>query len=225
MKKHIPLLFTVFGFIILMGMGTWQVQRLQWKTELISLITTRMNEKPITLAQFENPNVDEYRLITVTGTYDHAKEMQIIGRPFNGKPGIHVITPMQTEKGIILINRGWAKYEEPYTKPEGTQTVTGIIRKTQARNFLSRHITMDNKPEQNLWFYADLDQMYQHTKAPNPAFYIELSGDEVPNSYPYALPKEIKLYNEHLTYAITWYSLGVALLLTYYFRFHRQSRK
>jgi surfeit locus 1 family protein len=224
MKKRIPLLFTVFGFIILMAMGTWQVQRLMWKTELINLINTRMAEKPITLAEYKNPEIDEYRFITVSGVYDHAKEMQIIGRPYNGKPGIHIITPMATEKGPILINRGWAKFEEEYTKPEGRQTVTGIIRKSQKRNFLSRHITMDNKPESNVWFYADLDEMYPRIKAPNLGFYIEVSDDKQPNSYPYALPKEIKLYNEHMTYAITWYSLGIALLLIYYFRFHRKSR-
>lgn len=224
MKKRIPLIFTIFAFIILMAMGTWQVQRLMWKTDLINLINTRMSEAPISLAQYQNPNVDEYRLITVTGTYDHAKEMQIIGRPYNGKPGIHIITPMNTEKGVLLINRGWAKYEEAYSKPEGTQTVTGIIRKNQVRNFLSRHITMDNQPANNLWFFADIEAMYPHIKAPNPGFYIELASNEAPNSYPYALPKEIKLYNEHLTYAITWYCLGVALLLIYYFRFHRKAQ-
>ena len=224
MKKYIPLVFTIFAFIVLAGLGTWQVQRLEWKTDLINLINTRMAEKPITLAEFQNPDADEYRHINLTGIYDHAKEMQIIGRPFNGKPGIHIITPMVTDKGVILVNRGWAKYEEPYAKPEGVQNVTGIIRKTQQRNFLSRHITMDNVPAKNMWFYVDLPVMYPYVKAPDQSFYVELTGKEEPNSYPYALPTEIKLYNEHLTYAITWYCLAVALLLTYYFRFHRKPR-
>jgi surfeit locus 1 family protein len=234
MKKYIPLIFTVFAFIILVAMGTWQVQRLYWKKELMAIIDSRMAQEPMALAEYENPNVDEYRLITLTGTYDHKNEMQIIGRPFNGKPGIHIITPMLTDKGPILINRGWSKYDQPYSRPEGVQTVTGVIRKSQKRNFLSRHMTMDNKPADNLWFYAELAQMYPHIQAPNPGFYIELVTDEKPiktvleresYSYPYALPREIKLYNEHLAYAITWYSLSIALLLIYYFRFHRKSRK
>ena len=222
MKKYIPLIFTIFSFIVLVGLGTWQVQRLQWKTALIQQITTRMAEKPITLADFKSPEEDEYRQVTLTGTFDNSKTMEIIGRPFNGKPGIYVITPMQTEKGVVLVNRGWSKYEEKYSSPEGMQKVTGIIRKNQVRNFIGRHVTMDNVPEKNMWFYADLPQMYGHIKAPNQNFYVELTDNTTPNSYPYALPKEITLYNEHLSYAITWYSLAIALILIYYFRFHRR---
>jgi surfeit locus 1 family protein len=218
MKKYIPLIFTAFSFVILMAMGSWQVQRLQWKTNLMNQIQTNLAKPPLAI---ENAP-EEYRLMTLTGTYDFANEMTVIGRPMNGKPGVHIITPMKIADKTILINRGWAKYDAPYTKPAGEVTVTGIIRSTTKRNFLSRHITMDNIPAQNMWFYVDLPAMHQHIKTPQQQFYVEATGKITTNSYPYTIEAKINLYNEHLSYAITWYSLAIALLIIYYFRFHRR---
>lgn len=234
MKKHIPLIFTIFAFIILVAMGTWQLQRLQWKTALIEKINTRLNQPPTDISSVIKGNLDdyEYRLVTVKGIYDHSKTIEIIGRPYNGKPGIHILTPMavlipsltDSLTTDIIVNRGWVKYEEPYEKPADVVEATGIVRKSQQRNYLSRHITMDNVPDKNLWFYVDLPAIYQSLGKKPQTFYVELVGDIKPGSYPYALEKKINIYNEHLSYVITWYSLAVALLLVYYFRFHRKRR-
>jgi surfeit locus 1 family protein len=167
-------------------------------------------------------NAQEYQRMTLKGTYDFSKEMQIIGRPFNGKPGIHVITPMKVADKVVLVNRGWSKYDKPYTKPAGELEITGIIRKNPKRNYLNRHTMLDNIPAQNMWFYIDLPQMHHHINTPALNFYVEALATTKPNSYPYALDGKINIYNEHLAYAITWYSLGVALLIMYYFRFYRR---
>lgn len=223
MKKLFPHLFVLFGFIVLFSMGTWQLKRLEWKESLVAKIEKRMSMPPITLSDIKNIDEAEYRLVKLSGKYLHDKEMIILGRPFNGKPGQHVLTPLVTEDGkTIIVNRGWVKYEEDYSKPEFAEGAEGIIRKTQKLNFLSNMIIQKNNPKTGVWFYVDLPQIYAHLNAPKQDFYLELASTQKPNSYPYALEKKINIYNEHLNYAITWYALSFALLLVYYFRFWKK---
>jgi surfeit locus 1 family protein len=220
MRKLFPHLFVFFGFILLFSLGTWQLNRLAWKEDLMQKINTRINAAPIEAVT--NLDTDEFSVINLTGEYDYAHELQIMGRPFNGKPGVHVLTPLKTANGTIIVNRGWAKYDESYDKPTGTVSLQGIIRTTQKLSFINKHIIMDNNPEKNVWFWVDLPTIYKFTGAPELPYYVERVSLDKPNSYPYALEKKINLYNEHLNYAITWYLISVALIIMYYFRFHRK---
>jgi surfeit locus 1 family protein len=105
---------------------------------------------------------------------------------------------------------------------KGKQEITGIVRAAQKLNFIGRAIVFDNQPKKQLWFWLDLPQMYESLNLPPKDFYLDMINTGKSTSYPIALPVDLKLYNEHLQYAITWYLLSIALLIVYYFRFWKK---
>lgn len=194
------------------------MQRLIWKENLLATLDERIHEQPISAAEFSDIESDEFRLLEDFGHYDFANEMQVLHQSYNGKVGTHIITPFVTDTGeIFLVNRGWVPYEEEFHKPEGKQHVYGVIRKNPRHGYFA----LENEPEKNIWYNINLDEM-----GSDAGFYIEAQSedDELKADYPIALPKEIKIYNEHLQYVITWFGMCVALLIMYYFRFFHDKK-
>jgi len=103
-----PTVFTIPALIVLVGLGLWQVDRLQWKTALIETFEARVAEAPAPPPQaVDDIEPWRYRRIQLRGVFQHEKEFLITGKTFEGTAGFHVITPMLLEDDrIILVNRG-----------------------------------------------------------------------------------------------------------------------
>ncbi len=103
------------AFAVLIGLGVWQLQRLHWKEGLIAEIETRTKSEPISLDQAiaiarEGRDPSYYR-VKVEGRFDHAKELYLYAVS-EGRAGWHVITPLKTEDGeVVLIDRGFVPDE------------------------------------------------------------------------------------------------------------------
>src|SRR5699024_3651738 len=76
----------------------------------------------------------EYRRVTLTGRFDHAKEAYIYGIA-NGAPVYHVVTPLLTENGgVLLVDRGIVPdgLRDPAKRKvgqvEGVQHIVGVWR-------------------------------------------------------------------------------------------------
>ena len=98
------------------GLGTWQVQRLDWKTKLIAKFEDRLIRPPLPLPPRIDPEAIhefDYRRVYATGKFRHDKEMLIGPRMRDGNDGFLVVTPLEREpdaKGrstTVLVNRGW----------------------------------------------------------------------------------------------------------------------
>lgn len=176
-------------------------------------------QPPMAIPDYKNIEADEYKLTEISGVYDFDSEIKLMNKSYNGKPGFHIMTPLilsPNEK--ILVNRGWAPVEKEYSKPKGMQLITGVIR----RGHEPKWFTIPNDPEKEQWFWLDLDAIYKHANAKPRDFYVQEKIETEFDGYPIPLPKKIKLYNEHVQYIITWFSLSIALLVIYYFRFFKK---
>ena len=113
-------IFAFPSFLILIILGSWQVQRLSWKSDLISNYNNNFQQAPITVKElFKDRKNNKYRRTVIYGEYDHANEIQIIGKTYEGNAGFHIITPFILENNeIIYINRGWVpkKYADKKTR-------------------------------------------------------------------------------------------------------------
>ena len=195
---------------------------MEWKNDVLAKIDARLEHPPISYSEYTNLENDEYRQMQLEGIYLFDKEIKLMNKTYNGKPGFHVMTPLELFNGErVIINRGWIPVEKEYEQPAGVQTVTGVIRRGQAPNWL----TLENNPQKGHWFWIDLPTIYSEANAEPLEYYIDRKLDTDSATYPLALPKKIQLYNEHLQYAITWFSLSIALLVIYYFRFFRKIEK
>lgn len=216
----VPTLITIPAVVVMLGLGTWQVERLEWKRELIASRSARFAAPPIALPEAAaDPTQFEFHRVRVQGTYLHAREMYMPARTLNGNLGWHVITPLARDDGShVLVDRGWVPLErkEPETRApgqlEGRVTVEGVIRTPGRKGWF----VPDNRPDENAWFYVDLDAMAAHAGlGPLPPYYVEAGAGEVPGGLPIGGQTRIRLRNEHLNYAITWYSLALALVVIY----------
>lgn len=210
-------------FLILIGLGTWQVQRLHWKQGVLHTIDTRMHSTPLPLTEVEREfartgDVD-YVPTTVTGTFMHEGERHFFAT-WQGASGFDIFTPLRLEDGrFVFVNRGFVPYDmkdasrRAQGEVAGTVTVTGL-----ARNPLSEKpsaMLPDNDPAKNIFYWKDRDAMAASAGLPDDAVVapILIDADAAPN--PGGLPiggvTIVDLPNNHLQYAVTWYGLAAAL--------------
>ena len=227
-----PTVFTIPALIVLIGLGAWQVERLHWKEGLIAERTAWLGAEPIALPPAGATLSDEkmaaldYRHAMATGEFLHDRELYLAARTMAGAVGYQIITPLrQADGGIVLVNRGWIpdNLKDPAARPEGQiagiVTIDGVIRAPGRQHWLQP----DNAPADNIWFWTDLPAMAAAVKASDqvaPVF-LEAGPAANPGGFPIGGQARVNLPNDHLQYAITWFSLAMALTVIYVI-YHRR---
>lgn len=224
--KLVPTLFVVPMLAILLGLGSWQVQRHAWKSDLIEKLNSRAESDAIPLA-FDIGDLDgiEFQRVKVEGRFLHDKELNLLNRSLNGNPGIHILTPLQRKDGaVIMVNRGWTPFDkaDPKTRPQGQLTglvsVEGIVRLMKKPN----DFMPDNEPVKNTWFYWDAPAMARAIGTETlPPYYILAGKNPAAGKYPVGNQWRLDIRNNHVEYALTWFSLAIALIVIYVV-YHRQ---
>lgn len=215
----LPTVMTAAGVALLLGLGTWQVERLHWKEGLIAARESRLAAPPIDLPPDGDPAAVEYRRVHFSGRYLYDREMYLAARTLNGETGYHVVIPVRPAAGAaVLVDRGWIPLyrkdpsSRPEARPDGPALIDGYVRLPERPNMF----TPPNDPGQNMWFSVDLAAMarYAGLAAVRP-YYIQAAPGPDPKALPIGIKLSVELPNNHLQYALTWYALAVALLITY----------
>lgn len=221
-----PTLFTLPALVVLFGLGTWQVDRLFWKRDLIETRVSRSSAPAIPApAGIDDFAAMEFRHVRVVGVFLHDKEMYLGARTLRGNVGYQVVTPLRrADGGYLLVNRGWVPRErrDPATRAEGQLegevVVEGLIREPGFKGVFPP----DNRPEENFWFNVDVPAMAAWAGLEGVANYaVEAGPAPNPGGLPIGGQTRIQLRNEHLQYAVIWYSLAVALIVIYIL-YHRR---
>lgn len=223
-----PTLITIPALALLLALGGWQVQRLQWKADLIRELEIRGSAAAIPLPLNDRIAAEDlaHRRVTVTGRYMYEAEMHLLNRVRDGVPGIHVVTPLIRADGggTILVDRGWVPLDWPgtpysfYATGAVTLEVTGVVRIPEEPGMF----TPDNRSAKNEWYYMDLAAMSGAAGVlPFIDYYLYATAERLPEGVEQAGaapdPNEwrVDLPNNHLHYAITWFSLAAVLLVVY----------
>lgn len=210
MKRIIaPLLFGLIGAAILVSLGTWQMQRLEWKRGILSKIESTISGDPIALPQLISPSEQEYMPVRLTGQIGDQALFVLVSAKRVGA-GWRVISPMTTVEGRrILLDRGFTPVENKTAPPRAEQvTVLGNLHWPDDRN----SSTPENDVAKNTWFARDIAQMAELLDT-EPLLVIarEIAP---PDPGLTLLPVDTAgIPNDHLQYAITWFSLAVVWLL------------
>ena len=173
-------LFTLAGVVVLLGLGSWQMQRKAWKDGLVERVVARSKAAPIAVEdvakRFATDNDIEYLRVTARGTFLHQHERFYYAPDQRLGPGYHVYTPLELGPGLgctdyVLVNRGFvpeafksrdkraAADAVPsggvWTSEAGGTVVVGLVRLPERPGTF----TPANEPKTNLWFWRDLDGM------------------------------------------------------------------
>jgi len=217
-----PTLISLPILVISLGLGLWQMERREWKGDILERITTNQAAAPMTLDQLlsGNPLRHEYGRVKLAGTFQHDHEFFLAARSLKNKVGLQVIVPFKTDDGrVVLFDRGWVPARDPAGRsagqPTGRVEVTGLVRRSQIR----ARFAPENVPEKNVWFQADVPLMRKMAgAAPDPrldSFFLEADGTPNPGGVPVGGQTRLEIPNDHLQYAITWFLLALALVGVY----------
>jgi len=225
-----PIAVAVGAFLVLIGLGTWQVQRLFWKEGLIAQRQAAVTASPVapprSLAEARGL---EFHRLAATGRFLNDRELDLGATDDAGHPGYQVITPLVLEDGnVLLVDRGFVPEAKraPTSRPEGELsgevTVTGLLR--LAPEGKPHWFLPDNSPAKNYWFYVDIPAMAAATQHEHLLpYYMDADATPVPGGLPVGGQTRLDLPNNHLQYAITWYALAAGLSVIAVLRF-RQGR-
>ena len=213
---------------ILIGLGTWQLDRLEWKEGLIAQRTAGLAAAPIAISEVPDDwRAAEFRRIRIKGRFLHDREMLLVSKTQRGRPGYHVVTPLTLVDGAtVLVNRGWVPLDlkAPRTRPQGQ--LAGVVALEGVLRGSGRPSpwTPDNDPAKGVWHYLDIAAMVQEAALGDvKPFVVEAGPAPIPGGYPVGGQTRTALTNNHLQYAITWYALAVALAAVY-IAFHLKRR-
>lgn len=213
---------------LLIGLGTWQVERLHWKLDLIARVDARVHAPASPApgpAQWADINAEnsEYKHVQASGILLNDKEVQVYASTELG-PGYWVLTPLKLADGtIIVVNRGFVPTEKrnPATRTEGQigteTTVTGLLRISEPKGTLLR----SNVSKEERWYSRDVAAIAEVRGLQNAApYFIDADDTKNPGDLPVGGLTQITFHNSHLVYAITWYGLaimtaGMAIFLVY----------
>jgi surfeit locus 1 family protein len=226
-----PTLFTIPALILLLALGTWQVQRLLWKLDLIASVEEGMKAAPIMLpAGPLDADVWHFRRVKVQGRFDHAREFHLLAHSERGNFGYHVITPLKRSDapGWVLVSRGWvpAEDKEPARRMQGQVdgevTITGVAHAPWGKGWF----TPDNDLQRNLWYYGDAAGMLAAAGIKDaPVLFVDADDSvTVPGGWPRSGHTRLTFTNNHLAYAFTWYSGAVVLAVIYVLWHRRRAR-
>jgi surfeit locus 1 family protein len=211
------------------ALGVWQVARLQWKLALIHTVEARISAPPRAPPAPENWSAgDAYTRVTIAGTFLHEDETLVQAVTELG-PGYWVMTPLRTEHGVVLINRGFVPSEQraPATRGggqiAGPVIVTGLLRASEPGGGFLRA----NAPQDHRWYSRDVQAIAQAAQLPEPVapYFIDADASPNPGGYPVGGLTVLKFNNSHLVYAVIWFVLaGLALAGAFLLRPGRPGR-
>lgn len=210
---------TVPALMVLVALGAWQLDRLAWKRDLTAMREAQLAAPAMPLpSAAEDWRAWDFRPVIVEGEFRHDLEQLFGVAAIDGQVGHRVLTPLIRPDGAtVLIDRGWVPADRAHPAARragqiaGPVQVSGIARYRGAAR--PGWFTPDNRPEQSLWYWYDLDALEGALGLEVVPVVVEADATANPGGLPIGGQTRIALANNHLQYAITWFGLAAGLLV------------
>ena len=196
-----PILIGVAGVAVLVSLGTWQMQRLTWKEGVLAEIAARITAEPVAVPAAPDPEVDRYLPVIAQGEIADAAIRVLVSTREDGA-GYRIISPFDMGDRTLLIDRGFIPAEDP-VPGGGPAEVAGNLHWPDEVN----RSTPENDLMGNIWFARDVAAMAAHLGT-EPVLII--AREVTPGYGPRPMPVGPEgIPNDHLEYAVTWFSLAM----------------
>lgn len=217
-SKRIPTPLVALVILGCVGLGVWQLYRLEWKTNLITMVESHYGEAPLVVTSGDDlpDDVPMFYHVSLRGVADYGHALTVIGRYVNKEMGRHIVVPVKLQGGqAVLVNQGWVP--EGYELPSGTKKVAleGVILPSDGAPmwFLPKH-----NPAKNEWINVDVEAMAAHLGQQGlevrPLLIQQAASAD---GYPQAQEFELRFWNQHKEYAIMWFVIALATSVMQFF--------
>jgi cytochrome oxidase assembly protein ShyY1 len=220
--------FVLFASLVLFGvLGLWQLDRHRDRQDLDGRISARLVAEPKLLGELvathgSDPGDLALRRVIVDGAYLTEDEVIWQARTRSGASGHDVLTPLQTQEGVIIVDRGWVPIDvdgppvvgaEP---PAGVVRVEGIILEGQTRGSFGPVDPTEGTLERIS--RVDLARLQRQVEGPLARFYVQLASQTPPQEGGMPLAQIEPVAGSgppHLSYAVQWFVFAAVALVGY----------
>lgn len=227
----VPTVAAGLAFVVLIGLGTWQLERREWKLALIEALNQRVQAPPTALPVKQrwyalSAATDEFRRVSFQATL-RLQEWALVHtvgsplRPDVTGPGYWTFAPARlADGGLLVVNLGFVPQQRTFQNrppdigpmPAGALEMVGYLRWPETRGLF----TPRDDPARNVWYVRDHLAI---AKAKNwgevAPFYVDLELPVLSTSGPRPGALKVQLRNDHLQYALTWYGLAAVLAVMF----------
>ncbi|MFQ3354424.1 MAG: surfeit locus 1 family protein [Paracoccaceae bacterium] len=200
----IPLIIGMGGVIVLLSLGIWQVQRLNWKISVLTEIKNKVSANPSVLPQKPSVDVDQYKSVRLKGTL-LAEEVHVLISLKHIGPGYRLISAFELGDRRILIDQGFMSLDAKakQRKKREVDVVGSLYWPAEVDRF-----TPNPDYKKNIWFARDVSELAK-ALGTEPVLIVASKITPEPRDV-VSLPINTKrIPNNHLQYAITWFSLAL----------------
>jgi len=223
-------ILVIAAVVVMVRLGFWQLDRLEQRKAFNARVEAQLAESPLELT---NQNLDlelfnmEYRSAVVSGEYDHERQVVLRNQDWQGRLGVHILTPLMVGGGekAILVDRGWVPYEDftgdnlsQYDDP-GLVEVEGAIRRSQSKPLIGGRADQAPGPGEDplkAWYWINIDDISGQFPYELLPVYQVSSPDLIEEQLPYRSVEELDLSEgSHLGYAFQWFTFAAILGIGY----------
>jgi len=223
---------TLGALAVFIGLGTWQIERKAWKEDLIDTLTRRLEAEPVELpppADWARLGADnaEFRRVRLNVQFQKANDALVytsgsqVRDDVKGQ-GFFVFSPARLPGGAaIVVNRGFTP-DKNYPQAEATQEIVGVLRWPEPPSWFT-----PDRDSAGTWYLRDHQAMAKAQGWGEVApFYIEMEDPVPPGGVPHPSVLKVRLRNDHLQYAITWFALAAvtAIMFALWARRRRETK-
>lgn len=226
-RALVLLAFALSGAAGFGALGVWQLERRAWKLDVIDRVERHVHAAPVAApGPVAWPTIDagnaEYRRVRVAGRFLDDRETLVQAVTERGG-GYWVLTPFRTAEGFtVLVNRGFVPPERRDPASRATDRagriadetiITGLLRLSEPGGGFLRA----NDPAGGRWYSRDVAAIAAARGLPEIApYFIDADSTATSTATPGAWPvgglTVIAFPNNHLVYALTWFTLGFMVI-------------
>jgi len=220
MRLWFGLVVGVVGVGILLSLGTWQIKRLVWKLDRLERIDTEIAAEPVPLAAALEPAFRRYAPVEVSGQFGQGHIRMLASRKSIGAV-YRIIRPFVTDQGReVMVDTGWQLQSRTVAEaPEGRLDLIGNLDAPQEVDGFTPPPDLAG----NIWFARDVPAMAQ-ALGTEPVLVVLRDAPETDLGVTPWPIDTAGIPNNHLQYAITWFSLALiwGAMTTYFLLWSRR---
>ena len=221
---HFLLLFVIS---LLIALGFWQLQRLEWKNTLLSKIEDNYNNITIDFPFLADSSQFEYMKSNIDGNYLPDKLMFFYRSNLSGDSGFNIIIPFKTTEGnIVYIDNGWIPFTDKnkldigFIQESKIYSLSGVlIFKKDRKYFIPK-----NNYNENIWYLLNTDEMDSVHGFSSSSYILKLVDQKYFEEFLIEF-KPTNIKNNHLQYAITWFLMAMFISIFYIYHIKQQVKK
>ena len=208
-------------------LGFWQLDRLAERQERNATVEEALDRSPlpfpgegVTLAR-SDPAVADNRPAEVRGTFIPEGTLLLRGRFYQGRPGVHLVTPLRLEEGdLLLVNRGWVgapdgvSAEAVPPPPPGEQRIRGILQRLPVDAEGGQPLRRVTDGVEYLTLRRpDLTAVRAELGEEVLPVYLQELRDAPPDARPQPVPLAELDEGPHLMYAVQWFGFAAVFVI------------